>query len=352
MHFRELGITRLARQTGSIARHPLLRRHPAQFGDPRHPPGQGPRRVSAQISAVMEAAEYAIAEAPRDAAAGFEPRRGASGGLRDARLHASAAARHGDRRAAAGALGRGLGARHRRTVLVPYDAVVLGTPPCDLPASRNRPTASRAGTQRVRRALHGLCEVVERDAVCLWGYKSDAAAKARGSRPRHSATRRWTRWFRQIARAGYQLRLFDQTSNIGVPVIYAVLLPARWRRQAFRRRDRRQLPPGSGGRGAARHRRGGADPHHQHCGGARRHRRRRVRPGARPQHRRADRGCRPRARRRRACRRRTDRRADRCICGRARRGPGSQRIVVMPLGGAQFGIDVARRLSSPGSRTG
>ena len=227
LHFSELGITRLARQTGldriGIPCYAAIRPNSATIASHQ---GKGVDDISAQISAVMEAAEYAIAEAPQTPqcilsiaearAAGHEtldvthlmPRGMAIDEAQPIRWVEGFALETGT------------------MVLVPYDAVVLGTPPRDLPGLSQSTNGIAAGTRLSGALLHGLCEVVERDAVCLWGYKSDAAAKATAVSPASFGDATVDALAEKIARAGYRLRLFDQTSNIGVPVIYAVLSPA------------------------------------------------------------------------------------------------------------------------------
>jgi YcaO-like protein with predicted kinase domain len=74
--------------------------------------------------------------------------------------------------------------------------------------------------------LHALCELIERDAVCLWGFKPDNRAFASAVAPEMFGDRGVDKLVAQIARAGYRIHLFDQTTNIGVPVIYAVMFPA------------------------------------------------------------------------------------------------------------------------------
>jgi len=227
LHFDELGITRLANQTGldriGIPCYAAIRPNSATLASHQ---GKGIDDVSAQISAVMEAAEYAVAEAPETPQhrltltelreAGYDwldptPLLPAGTSI-DTALPI--------RWVEGFALGSG------SPVLVPYDAVVLGTPPRELPGLSQSSNGVAAGSALSGALLHGLCEVVERDAVCLWSYKSDAAAEATAIAPAAFGDADVNALSARIARAGFRLRLFDQTSNIGVPVIYAVLFPA------------------------------------------------------------------------------------------------------------------------------
>lgn len=226
MHFAELGITRLARQTGldriGIPCYAAIRPNSATIASHQ---GKGIDDVSAQISAVMEAAEYAIAEAPETPQRRLRLTAARAAGLdmldvrhllpRDAVLDEDRPIRWVE----------GFELSTGVLVLVPYDAVVLGTPPADFDGLSQSTNGIAAGTRLSGAVLHGLCELVERDAVCLWGFKSDAAAKATAVAPEAFGDAGVDALAHKIAGAGYRLRLFDQTSNTGLPVIYAVLSP-------------------------------------------------------------------------------------------------------------------------------
>jgi ribosomal protein S12 methylthiotransferase accessory factor len=111
-------------------------------------------------------------------------------------------------------------------VLVPYDAVVLGVPPAAFTPISQSTNGIAAGTTIDRALLHALGELIERDAVCLWGFRSDASAFATAVAPEAFGDAGVDRLVARIARAGYRIHLFDQTTNIGVPVVYAVMFPA------------------------------------------------------------------------------------------------------------------------------
>jgi YcaO-like protein with predicted kinase domain len=83
--------------------------------------------------------------------------------------------------------------------------------------------------------LHGLCERIERDALVLWSLRKDAEVAARCCDPHGLEDSALDVLVAQIEAAGLQLRLFDVTSDIGVPVYLAVISPppggsvAKWR---------------------------------------------------------------------------------------------------------------------------
>jgi len=226
-HFADLGITRLARQTGldrlGIPCYAAIRPNSATLATHQ---GKGVDDISAQISAVMEAAEYAIAEAPDT------PQRVLSIAEARARdLELLDVAHLLPRGAAIDEAApvrwvEGFALATGAPVLVPYDAVVLGTPPRDFAGLSQSTNGIAAGTRLSGAILHGLCEVIERDAVCLWSYKPNAAAQASAVAPAAFAHPTIDALVDRISRAGFRLRLFDQTTNLGIPVIYAALFPA------------------------------------------------------------------------------------------------------------------------------
>ena len=172
LHYRALGITRVAGQTGldrlGIPCLAAIRPNSATVATHQ---GKGLDDISAQISAVMEAAEYALAEAPEvevlelstaeARAAGFEP-------MSVAHLlpHRYAIDEQVPLRwLKAEALGEAA------RLLVAADAIMLGTPPRDLAGISQSTNGLAAGASRDGALLHALCELIERDAVCLWGFK-------------------------------------------------------------------------------------------------------------------------------------------------------------------------------------
>jgi ribosomal protein S12 methylthiotransferase accessory factor len=74
--------------------------------------------------------------------------------------------------------------------------------------------------------VHGLCERIERDALTLWSLLNDAHVEAHCRDPHQSDDPELRRLVALIEDAGLQLRLFDITSDIGVPVFMAVISPA------------------------------------------------------------------------------------------------------------------------------
>lgn len=73
--------------------------------------------------------------------------------------------------------------------------------------------------------LHGLCERIERDAMTLWTLRSDDHVAACCVATSVLADPEIDRLERIIEGAGFRLRLFDITSDVGIPVWFAVISP-------------------------------------------------------------------------------------------------------------------------------
>lgn len=225
--FPALGITRLASQTGldrtGIPCYAAIRPNSLTIASHQ---GKGEDELGAKLSAIMEAAEYAVAEAPETAGPTLSLDQVRDAGL--ATLDVASLLPRGF--AVDPALPirwvEGEDIATGRLTLVPYDAVVLGVAPAAFTPISQSTNGTAAGTTVDRALLHALCELIERDAVCLWGFKSDTAAFATAVAPEMFNDAGVDRLVAQIARAGYRIHLFDQTTNIGVPVIYAVMFPA------------------------------------------------------------------------------------------------------------------------------
>lgn len=225
-HLAELGITRVARQTGldrvGIPCWAAFRPNSRHLSGSQ---GKGLSDAAACISAAMEAVEGAVAEAPA--------------GIR--------------RVATAAALGAAGEAWFDPERWIPYGtafditrpvtwiagADLFTGAPCWLPidivdmdGERSelsgvcKNTNGLASGNTVEEAtFHALCELVERDATTLWSFRDEDAALATAIDPAEFGDPIVDGLVAQIAASGMRLRLFDQTSNLGIPVVMAVLGP-------------------------------------------------------------------------------------------------------------------------------
>ena len=224
--FGEFGITRLSRLTGLdcigvpvwAATRPNARTLAVSQG-------KGLDDDAALASATMEAIEVAIAERPdragvlattaqlRDAGERFQRldtllRRGVAPPSDDERFPWI----------------EGLDLVSGRGVYVPLEAVQL----------YDGRTAARwwqstdglaSGNVLWEATLHGLTERIERDAMTLWTLRDDAAVDERCLDVGAFDDPELTRLDRIVSEAGFRARLFDVTSDFGIPVVFAVISP-------------------------------------------------------------------------------------------------------------------------------
>lgn len=222
----ELGITRVAVQTGldrtGIDCCSAIRPNSATVATHQ---GKGLDPVSAEISAIMEAAEYALAESPaadvlRLSFATAEALGYAPVDFRNLMPHGWNAGDEPSDWLAGEWLGED------EPALAPLEAIRIGTVPVDFPGISQSTNGLAAGPSRDHALLHALLELVERDAMCLWGFRRDAAALARCFAPAALDDPITDALVERLAQCGFRLNLFDLTSDIGVPVVYAVLAEA------------------------------------------------------------------------------------------------------------------------------
>jgi len=221
----DFGITRLARQTGLdaigipcwAATRPNARTLAVNMG-------KGADDDAAMASAIMEAAEYAIAENPDVAVI-----RATAAALRDAghtlfdinpwlpqkqplpeNLELDWVA--------------GSQVFSGAPVFAPRDALVIGGAQVLTEVSQST-NGLASGNTLEEATFHALCELIERDATTLWIFKSDTAAAATEIDAKAFADPVIDDLVAQIEAAGLRVTLFDQTTGIGLPVIFALLAP-------------------------------------------------------------------------------------------------------------------------------
>lgn len=225
-HFARLGITRLARQTGldtiGIPCFSAIRPNAPTLSVNM---GKGLDDHAAMASAVMEAVEYAYAEAPA------APRQRASAGT----LLAAGRALFD----ISPWLPTGAGLDPDQPIdwlaghdlftgadmLAPRDALTLGGAP-DLPSISQSTNGLASGNTVDEALFHALCELIERDATSLWVFRSEAAVRRGAIDPVAFGDPDLDALIHRITRAGFRLTLFDQTTDLGLPVILALLSPA------------------------------------------------------------------------------------------------------------------------------
>ncbi|MBK8082414.1 MAG: YcaO-like family protein [Devosia sp.] len=226
-YFRELGITRLARQTNLdvlgipcfAAIRPNSRSLACHYG-------KGISDDAAMVSAVMEAAEMAFAE--RAIPISF---RGDAATLKDAGMQVFDVSRFlpfgetlADDAVIDWTAGRALASA--RPVMVPTDLLRMTGRARGMAGLCQTSNGLAAGNIDAEAELHGLLELVERDATTGWTLSMPDHRHARcfsidsvdGPIVGDLAAR--------VRRAGFVVSLFDLTNDIGIPTVMALVGPA------------------------------------------------------------------------------------------------------------------------------
>lgn len=226
-HFASLGITRIARQTGldrvGIPCFAAFRPNSRSIACNQ---GKGVDDDAARASAVMEAVEFAIAEAPkvpRFVAAARDLTACGATWIDPAKSLPLGEAL--DQRASI----RWLGGRRLRDgaeVFVPLERAAFGVAPADLPTICQNTNGLASGNTAEEAIFHGLCELVERDANTLWSFMPAQAKQARCLAAESFEDSLILDLQSRFEAAGLVLRLFDQTTDLGIPTVLAVSAPA------------------------------------------------------------------------------------------------------------------------------
>jgi ribosomal protein S12 methylthiotransferase accessory factor len=229
-HFARLGITRIARQTGlDVLGIPCFAATRPNSKSLAANQGKGITDDLAMASAVMEAAEYAVAENPSvrvvlatldDLAAGMQR------AFVPARLLPMGTT-IGRRQTLRWVEGRCLSSREM--VMVPLDVVRHNGVAVDLPGVCQVTNGLASGNTNAEAVFHGLCELVERDAATMWSLMEADRRLSRCIDPESLEDPVVDDMVGRFANAGLVLRLFDQTSDVGVPTILAVCGPSEQR---------------------------------------------------------------------------------------------------------------------------
>lgn len=220
---RQHGLTRLADQTGldRLGVPCIAATRPNAATVTTHQ-GKGETLEAAALSALMEAVEYACAERPPVAVIRASCDRLAAKGagylLPDASLPA------GEPLPSDKAIGwmTGIDLVSGEAVFVPRDMVALADAE-DMPGLSQSTNGLAAGFDQDHARRHALCELIERDAMVLWGLRSDASAAATELNPYAFADAGIATLCEKARDRNVDVRLFDMTSDLAIPTIYAVM---------------------------------------------------------------------------------------------------------------------------------
>lgn len=223
--FGELGITRLAELTGlDTVGWPVWAAVRPNAPTLSVCQGKGASVEAAQASAIMEAVEISVAER-------VQPTLIASPSTMQARHEAfdllagfvrRGHALPGPQQAIGWVRGHDLLADH--DIWVPAQAVQID------PADQDRlywqsSDGLGSGNLMIEAVLHGLAERIERDAGEFWHLRSDQEVADACVDPEALCSDEVSHQASAVARARLHLRLFDITSDVGVPTFFATLSP-------------------------------------------------------------------------------------------------------------------------------
>jgi YcaO-like protein with predicted kinase domain len=188
--------------------------------------GKGITDIDAKVSAAMEALERSVACSPAIARRSSSRRELADAGERSQALTCLLGS--GKQDLAAGETLEwvsGFDILNNEPIWVPFDAVVL-----DRTRLNNRYWQSSdglaSGNTETEAILHGLLERVERDAYVLWSVAPTGVRELLCINPRSFSDPVINNLTTKIEEAGLQLKLFDITSDVGIPS-YSAFLAAR-----------------------------------------------------------------------------------------------------------------------------
>lgn len=227
-HFSELGITRLGELTGldnlglpiAFATRPNSLSLSVSLG-------KGADIDSALVSAAMEAAETAIAEMPPKDLVRQSASRAVDNGLRTLDLHRIARCHphrlnEDDKMSWVEAINLVSGDRF----LVPWSLVGLDhriNPPNFNDAFYVTSDGLASGNCRGEAIFHGICELVERDALASWQFAGDDEIRRSRLTITGDEDLRLPVILEAIARSNTSLQVYEMRTDTGIPCVMAVL---------------------------------------------------------------------------------------------------------------------------------
>lgn len=104
--------------------------------------------------------------------------------------------------------------------LVPFDAISTNYVECPgrRPVCLNTANGLASGNHLLEAIVHGLCEVIERDAITLWSLSGAADRKATQIDPATITSPLIRERLDAMARAGIRSALWNLTTDLGIPV--------------------------------------------------------------------------------------------------------------------------------------
>ena len=225
LELQRFGITRVAQQTDldiiGVPCYAAVRPNSKTLAVNQ---GKGADDVSAQLSAIMEAVEFAVAEAPRARTTVRSVNEMLADDeeifIREQSLPRGYAVDKSVRMSWA----RGQCLVTGRHVSVPLASAGLSAPDDDdvQPFSQSS-NGLGAGYSASEATAHAFCELVERDASTLWSLRPLMQAIETAIDPEKIQDPTVLRSLASIRAAGFRVILFDLTSDLDLPVVMALL---------------------------------------------------------------------------------------------------------------------------------
>ncbi len=221
--FERLGITRIADQTGldkiGIPCFAAFRPNAMRLANNQC---KGLTTEAAKASAVMEAIEFAIAERPEVPSFVASKRELGAKGAPIVDIKSLLPIGEDIPQDTKLKWIEGYNLVTKQKAIIPLDAV-------DLSNSRDIPNISKgtnglaSGNTTDEAVFHGLCELIERDGRSLWTLLDKKEQTATAIDPATCQDNEVIGLLKKIEIAGLKIQLFDQTSDIGLPTVMAVI---------------------------------------------------------------------------------------------------------------------------------
>ncbi len=220
----EFGITRLADQTGlDFLGTPTFAAFRPNAATIAVNQGKGSSLPAAEVSALMEAVEFAVAERPLIETFQFGSLGEAEcrGYVPDIRYLLPYGQDWAPARETQWVMGRRwLG---EGKALAPLDAVDLWPKAQSIAKICKNTNGLASGNTSEEAYFHALCELIERDAESLWSLSQPEGQMTRRVRPGCLQDSKIDQWCETVERFGLDLSLIDMTSDIEVPA-YACII--------------------------------------------------------------------------------------------------------------------------------
>lgn len=223
-YFLEFGITRIANQTDldriGIPCFAAFRPNSKTLANNQ---GKGLTAAAARASAIMESIEFAVAENPVVAFENRSKKDLISAGYHVVDIQSLLPIGSNIDNGKKSKWVAGFNCFSGEKSLVPLDAVSLCISENTFENICKGTNGLASGNTQAEAIFHGLCELIERDATTLWSLKDKKHQFLTKIDPSTWSDSKVIALLDQINQAKFNIGLFDQTSDIGIPSVMAVI---------------------------------------------------------------------------------------------------------------------------------